>query len=198
MSQDEREALPSFVREALGDDEGRSDETLAREVDRALVALATALPAEVPAGSVRTRLLTAATAGPMRYAPFFERLARLFDLSRDSIVGVLLKAASESEWEPGPHPSVRVLHFQGGPAVAGADTGLVRMPADFVWPSHRHNGVERALILEGEYVESGGRLYRAGDIHEMGPGSVHSFTVPPGSPLLLAVSLVGGLEILGE
>ena len=198
MSQDERDAWPPFVREALGEVDGPPGGAFSRGIDRAMVAIATVVPPEAPARSSRSRLLTAATAGPMRHAPFFERLSNLFDLSRDAIVRVLHQAASESSWEAGPHPSVRVLHFQGGPAVAGADTGLVRMPPDFVWPSHRHEGVERALILEGQYVESGGRTYRAGDIHEMGPGSVHSFTVPPGTPLLLAVVLTGGIEILPE
>ncbi len=198
MSQDERDVWPPFVREALDDAERRPGGTLARDIDRAMVAIATALPPETPAPSARSRLLTAATVGPMRHAPFFERLAQLFDLSREAIVRVLRQAASESSWEAGPHPSIRVLHFQGGPALAGADTGLVRMPPDFVWPSHRHEGVERTLILEGQYVESGGRTYRAGDVHEMGPGSVHSFTVSPGTPLLLAVALSGGLEILPE
>jgi hypothetical protein len=197
MSEDRREPLPSFVREVL-DDDAISDDATVRAIDRAMAAMATALPPEVPAQSARSRLLAAAGAGPMRHAPFFDRLSRLFDLSRDAVLRVLHDSASESFWEPGPHPAIRVMHFQGGPAVLGADTGLVRMPADFVWPSHRHGGVERALLLEGQYVDSDGRLFRAGDLHEMGPGSVHSFTVQPGTPLLLAVSLSGAIEILSE
>jgi hypothetical protein len=195
MSRDRRDALPHFVQEAVGDG-GGSQESLARELDRAMCAVAAALPPEVPAVSAKSRLLAAATTGPMRHAPFFDRLVQMFDLARDSIIRVLEQAASESEWDAGPHPSIRVLHFQAGPALAGADTGLVRMPPAFAWPRHRHAGVERVLILEGEYLEDGGRVYRAGDIHEMGPGSEHGFTVPPGTPLLFAVALYGGIEIL--
>jgi hypothetical protein len=195
MSSDERDALPHFVQEAVGDN-GGSQETLARELDSAMCAVAAALPPGVPAQSAKSRLLTAATTGPLRYAPFFDRLVQMFDLERDSIIRVLQQAASESDWEPGPRPSIRVLHFQAGPALAGADTGLVRMPPAFAWPLHRHAGVERVLILEGEYREGGGRVYRAGDMHEMGPGSQHSFTVPPGAPLLFAVALFGEIEIL--
>jgi hypothetical protein len=194
MSREGRDALPQFVREAMDADGPR--EALARELGRAMDAMPLALPTEVPAQAARARLLAAATTGPTRHAPFFDRLARIFDLERDSIIRILERAASESEWEPGPHPSVRVLHFQGGPAVAGADTGLVRMPSDFTWPLHRHAGVERVLSLEGEYEEAGGALYRSGDIHEMGPRSEHSFRVTPGAPLLLAVALFGGIEIL--
>jgi hypothetical protein len=195
MSRDGRDTLPHFVQEAMGAG-GGSEQTLARELDRAMSAVAAALPPEVPVSSAKGRLLAAATTGPMRHAPFFDRLVEMFDLGRDSIIRVLQRAASESEWEPGPHPSIRVFHFQAGPALAGADTGLVRMPPTFAWPLHRHAGVERVLILEGAYHEEGGRVYRAGDIHEMGPGSQHSFVVPPGAPLLFAVALFGGIEIL--
>ncbi len=199
MSGDGRNTVPEFVQDVVGDvagEESGREGAVAREFERVTLAMALALPPETPAPASRGRLLVSATAGPMRYAPFFDRLARMFDLGRDAVVRVLERAASESEWEPGPHPSLRVLHFPGGPSVAKADTGLVRMPADFAWPLHRHGGIERVLILEGAYTEVGGRVYRAGDIHEMGPGSEHAFTVAPGAPLLFAIVLFGGFHIL--
>jgi anti-sigma factor ChrR (cupin superfamily) len=70
------------------------------------------------------------------------------------------------------------------------------MPASFEWPRHRHTGQERVLILEGAYRDSSGRLYRAGDIHEMGADTEHGFTVLPDSPLLLALVLHGQIEML--
>jgi hypothetical protein len=195
MNRDEYRGLPQFVLEAR-DERNGPEEQVAREIDRALGALGTVLSPEVPSPAARSRLLAAVTTGPVRYAPFFDRLEQLFDLGRDPIVRIFERIDLVSSWNPGPHPSVRVMHFPGGPAVANADTGLVRMPSDFVWPRHRHHGVERALILEGEYTDSDDRVYRAGDIHEMGAGSEHSFTVPRGAPLLLAVTLFGGIEIL--
>jgi len=173
-----RDITPDLVREALA-------ETLAESIGP-----------EAPPAALRSRLLSAATTGPMRHAPFFDELARLFDLGVDAVVRVLERAGSESEWEPGPHPAIRLFHLQPGPSLAAADAGFVRMPASFEWPSHRHTAVERVLILEGAYRESGGRIYRAGDIHEMGPDTEHSFTVLPDVPLLLALVLHGEIKML--
>jgi hypothetical protein len=173
-----RDVPPEAVRQALAD------------------ALAESLPREAPSAALRSRLLAAATTGPMRHAPFFDELARLFDLGVDAVVRILERAGSDSEWEPGPHPAVRLFHLQPGPSLAAADAGFVRMPASFEWPAHRHTAVERVLILEGGYRESGGRMYRPGDIHEMGPGTEHSFTTLPDSPLLLALVLHGKIEMI--
>jgi hypothetical protein len=173
-----RDLSPDLVREALA-------ETLAES-----------LGAEAAPPALRSRLLSAATTGPMRHAPFFDELARLFDLGVDAVVRILENAGNESSWEPGPHPALRLVHLEPGPSLAAADAGFVRMPASFDWPSHRHTGVERVLILEGGYRESGGRVYRAGDTHEMGPNTEHSFTVLPDSPLLLALVLHGEIQML--
>jgi hypothetical protein len=159
-------------------------------------AFSESLESETPPPALKNRLLAAATAGPMRHAPFFDELARLFDLGVDAVVRILESAGSESRWEPGPHPAIRLFHLEPGPSLATADAGFVRMPASFEWPAHRHTGMERALILEGGYRESGGRVYRAGDIHEMGPNSEHGFVVLPDAPLLLALVLHGRIEML--
>jgi len=187
-------ALPEFVREALAA-EGLSpgDE---RAAETTLVALTESLGAETPPPALKSRLLAAATRGPMRFAPFFDELGRLFDLGVDAVVRVLERAGSESEWETGPHPLIRVFHLEPGPSLATADAGFVRMPAGFVWPSHRHSAKERVLILEGGYTESGGRVYRAGDIHEMTAATEHAFTVLPDGPLMLALVLHGDIEMV--
>jgi hypothetical protein len=185
-----RDDLPEFIRDAL------ADEPRHEHLDAVLVALAESVETETPPSMLKNRLLAAATAGPMRFAPFFDELARLFDLGIDAVVRVLERAGSESEWEPGPHPAVRLMHLAAGPLLAGADAGLVRMPASFEWGMHRHQGLERVLILEGGYRDSGGRVYRPGDVHEMGAGTEHSFTVLPDGPLLLALVLNGELEML--
>ena len=53
---------PELLREALAETLGDS------------------LGAEAPPPTLRSRLIAAATTGPMRHAPFFDELARLFDL----------------------------------------------------------------------------------------------------------------------
>ena len=165
-----------------------------RKWQDALTSLSSVLERDVSASVGKLRL-SAAIAGPLRHAPFFDELARLFDLGRDSIFGMFERASRDSEWEPGPHPSIGLFHFQGGPAIAPADSGLVRMPTHFEWPKHRHVGVERVLILEGGYTDDAGRVYRPGDLHEMRPGTEHAFTVGDTS-LLLALVLKGTIEML--
>src|SRR6267154_6299994 len=101
-----KDVLPEFVRDALGDGpNGTAGD--AEKVESVLVALAESAGSETPPPALRNRLLSAATAGPMRFAPFFDGLGRLFDLGQSAVVRVLERADSESEWEPGPHPAVR-------------------------------------------------------------------------------------------
>jgi hypothetical protein len=141
-------------------------------------------------------LLSSATTGVLRYAPFFEKVGTLFDVERPGVARMFEKAQRADEWTPGPHPSIALLHLESGAAVAGADVGFVRMPAGFFWPRHRHLGRESVLILEGGYDDSDGKCYRAGDLHEMHPGTAHAFTVFKSSPLLLAVLLYEGIEMV--
>jgi putative transcriptional regulator len=157
---------------------------------------AESLGSEAPPPLLRQRLLAAATTGPMRHAPFFDELGRLFDLGVDAVVRVLERAGIASEWQPGPHPSIRLFHLEPGPSLAAADAGFVRMPASFAWPAHRHTAAERVLILEGGYRDSSGRVYLPGDVHEMAANTEHSFTVLPEKELLFALVLHGQIEML--
>jgi putative transcriptional regulator len=86
----------------------------------------------------------------------------------------------------------------GGARVAGADNGLVRLAAGARFPRHTHLGSERVLVLEGGYRdEPSGHLYWPGDLQEMPAGSAHSYVALPERELLLAVSVVSGVEIAG-
>jgi len=190
-----KDTLPKFVDEALAMDRD-SPASDAREIEGVLAALAASVGVEAPPAALKARLLASATTGPTRFAPFFDDLAHLFELGIDSVVRLLERAGLESEWEAGPHPSIRIFHLEPGPSLATADAGLVRMPAGFEWPGHRHSAPEKVLILEGGYSDSSGRVYRAGDVHEEDPGTEHSFTVLPDSPLLFALVLHGPIEML--
>lgn len=190
-----KDTLPEFVGEAIEVEQGSLPGD-PRELESVLVALAVSVGVEAPPETLKARLIAAATTGPTRYAPLFDDLARLFDLGVDAVVRLLERADSESEWEPGPHPSIRLFHLQPGPSLASADAGFVRMPAGFEWPGHRHSAAEKVLILEGGYRDNGGHLYRAGDIHEMAAATEHSFVVLPDTPLVFAVVLHGPIEML--
>jgi anti-sigma factor ChrR (cupin superfamily) len=63
---------------------------------------------------------------------------------------------------------------------------------------HRHLGLERVLVLRGGYRdEPSGRVYGPGDLHEMSPDSSHAYTALPERELVLAVSVVSGVEVDG-
>ena len=53
-------------------------------------------------------------------------------------------------------------------------------------------------MLEGGYRDvPTGRVFRAGDGHEMSGGSAHSYVALEERDLLFAVSLVGGVDVDG-
>jgi hypothetical protein len=186
--------VPGFVSDALdGLADLRSDSAALQNI---LAGVAAASGLAQPSRGARERLLTGATGGVMRYAPFFFKLGQLFELQRSAVMQACLRSLDDAEWQPGPHPSVRLMHLEGGPHTAGADVGLVSMPSDLPWPLHRHLGEERVLLLEGSYVDHTGRLYQPGDLHDMAAGSEHSFFVQPGQRLVLAVVLFGGFEFV--
>lgn len=152
---------------------------------------------EEPAATARERLLAAITRSPDRWAPFAHRLARMFDLSVAKMTTVLARLDDPSAWEPGPIPGVSLLHFDGGQSLATADSGFVRLAPGTEFPDHRHVGIERVLIVEGAYVASDGRTYRAGDEHPMEAGTTHSYVVTADGPCTFAVTLSAGIEIGG-
>lgn len=71
----------------------------------------------------------------------------------------------------------------------GVSFHVYRMPAGMVTRSHRHNGHEQFLILEGELHESDGTILRAGDLVFYANGTEHNSYTPEGC--LLAVHIAG-------
>jgi len=143
----------------------------------------------------RARLLATVSHSEERFAPLFDKLTRLFDLGADSLRSILTRAAGEP-WEPGPLPWVSLFHFQGGPAVAGLDTGFVRLRKGMAFPLHRHLGEERVLILEGGYFDHEQRWFGPGDFHDMPEGTRHSLQMNVDQDVLLAVVMTGQIEVV--
>lgn len=158
------------------------------------LALADVLPKPEAPSTIRARLLAAAEANG-RLAKFTDAVARVFEIPIDKARALLDAADAEGAWEAGPLPGVALMHLKGGPALAKADTGLVRFPAGIAWPLHKHLGAERMLVLEGTLVDDTGRTWREGELLELPPGSQHAFDVLPGHDCLCAVVLHGGLEM---
>ena len=181
--------LPEFVKEA-------TSHAVDAQLSRAL--------AELPLGAspapqlLRERLLATVARPRLRYAPLFGALTELFDLGDSELAELFERAAHESAWTVSQVPGTQLLHLVGGPRVSGADNGLVRIAPGARFPTHRHLGAERVLVLEGAYRdEPSGRVYAAGDWHEMPPGSSHSYVAGADGPLLLAVSVVQGVDVEG-
>src|SRR5450432_2959110 len=152
-------------------------------------------PSEIEHG--RARLLGAIAHSSSSFAPLFDTLSKFFDLSVEALQGVLARAERESEWQPGPLPWVSLFHFSGGAAVAGLDTGFVRLKKGMPFPPHRHTGSERVLILEGSYQDHEQRRFGPGDFHEMQQGTEHSLQMFADEDVLLAVILTGEIQVVG-
>lgn len=187
------------LNQLLEDLQDMSSETPEVETPGALAdslsALSLALPRVAPTADLRARLLATAARPEHRWAPFTARLARLIDVAHDRARELLAAIVRPDPWQR-LLPGVDLLHLQGGPAVAGADVGFVRVAAGGAFPEHRHLGPERVLILQGGYVDDQGQTARAGDLVELPAGSSHSFVALPGDDLIYAV-VVGGVEFPG-
>ena len=180
--------LPELLREA-----GANDDPQLAEALSALVP-----PAKAPPQLLRERLLATVARPRLRYAPLFVKLTELFDLNDSDLAALFERAATRGAWTDSQIPGTRLMHLQGGPRVAGADNGLVRLAAGTRFPLHRHLGLERVLVLDGGYRdEQDGRLYLPGDWHEMQPGTSHAYMALSQRELLFAVSVVAGIDVEG-
>lgn len=203
--------LPAFVREAMRDEgesvervppPGRASDALwessVGDAERSLLALEDDLSdvVEVEAAHVRLpeSMLTRAPARlerlviepPQRYAPFFARVAELFDLSEDAAIGELTRLRDPCGWRWTGLPGISKLGVHGGPAVGEGRAALVRIDPGGRFPRHRHLGTERVLVLEGTYEDSNGLVHRAGELREWAAGTEHYLQVEASAPCILA------------
>ncbi|MFZ5892707.1 MAG: cupin domain-containing protein [Myxococcota bacterium] len=162
--------LPEFLREAC--DENASGLEVASELASELPRLLKPLPA-----SGRERLLHAVEPLPLRFAPFFSRIATLWDLPCEEVEAILSRAADPASWRKPGLPGLKLVDVTGGRRVQDARVTLVRFAAGMHFPAHRHPGPEALFVLEGCYHDCSGRRVGPGDLHEMPPGSEHSFRV---------------------
>ncbi|MGR9108277.1 MAG: cupin domain-containing protein [Gammaproteobacteria bacterium] len=160
------------------------------EIQETLNILAFAEAPLAPDPSVRERVL-ASIEPKRRFEGFRDRFAALFDLGNDAAMGLLAKidTAKAGEFASSLLPGVSVLKFSGGPRVASATCGLIRVTADTLFPRHRHHGVERVLVLQGRAREHSGRLLQPGDLLLSEAGSEHTFLTLGPEPFVFAVLL---------
>jgi putative transcriptional regulator len=150
-----------------------------------------------PSDALRERVLASALPAS-RFEGFVARFARLFDVPEARAREILAAANTvpSQGWVDTPLPGLHLYHFSGGPRVATADCGLVYLAAGTPFPAHRHIGREWNLVLAGALDDSGGDCWLPGDLVIKEPDSVHHYRAQEGEPLILAVVLEAGIEIL--
>jgi hypothetical protein len=191
---DPESVLPEFAAEQA------QGETARAELAELLAELSVASASSVAASELergRARLLGAVAQSSERFAPLFGKLTKFFDLSAEALREVFVRAERESEWQQGPLPWVSLFHLDGGPAVAGLDTGFVKLKKGMPFPHHRHMGSERVLILEGGYHDHEQRYYGPGDFHDMAQGTEHALQMSADVDVLLAVIMTGEIQVVG-
>jgi anti-sigma factor ChrR (cupin superfamily) len=125
---------------------------------------------------------------PLRYAPFYTRLAELFDLSEPEIEALLSRARDEAAWQSSLLPGVRRFPVSAGPRLGGAEVHLMRFASGLRFPKHRHRGAETLFVLEGAYVDaSDGRRVCAGERQDMASDTEHALLVEKGAACVAAV-----------
>lgn len=167
------------------------------ELEAVLSDLALAESPMPPSGDLRARLL-AALEPDTRFEGFIDRLSRLFDLPASHIRELLvsLDKLQESTWVESGMEGILFRHLDGGPRVAAADCGFVRVEPGCSYPAHRHLGEEWKLILTGEAQEDSGKIWVPGDLVYKSAGSTHAFRLIGDEALIFAVVLHEGFALL--
>ena len=106
----------------------------------------------------------------------------------------LFKKIDEA-WEPGPLPGIQLIHFDGGPAAVGADTGFVKFVAGLQFPNHKHHGDEVNYVMSGVLIDGDGTRYGPGEAIIKTVSDTHSFSVPEDGEAIIFVAQ-SGFEII--
>ncbi len=185
MSRWEDELVDAFVAD-LGE---------AEETDALVAVWADQLGGVRSRVDLRDRLLASAPTDG-RYERFVAEVATLMDLDEAGAAALLDGIDRPSSWVPGPLPEIGLYHIEGGPRVADAITGFVRLPQNAVFPEHRHLGDEEVLVIQGSFVDGvTGAVHRPGEVVHMPAGSAHDFQARPGPALVYLVVVRDGVQI---
>jgi putative transcriptional regulator len=169
---------------------------LRREAAEIAAGLGLALPPLPPRSAARTRLL--ADAAPRPRAPgLVAPLAGFLDVGAAAARRALAVLDDPAAWIAAPLAGVALCDLDGGPRVADARVGLVRVAPGVTFPHHDHFGDEFTLVLQGGWRDDRGQILRRGETLHLGPGTAHAFTALSGPDLVFAVVLRGGISLPG-
>jgi hypothetical protein len=163
-----------------------------------LAQLSEALEPVAPADGARERLMAGASSQG-RFARFAEATAKMLDLGIEQAKALLDRLADPSVFDK-ELPRIEFFWCEGGPSVANAVRGFVKVEADTNFPDHEHIGDEIVLVLQGSFVDASRNLtFHAGDSDIMKAGTSHAYYVPAGGPDLLMLSVTQvGLRAMGQ
>jgi quercetin dioxygenase-like cupin family protein len=157
------------------------------------------IAAEAPAPSAGLRASVLASRGSLLpLAGLAPRLATFLDLPAERVESLLRATgkAAEAPWQDDRVRGVRLLHFEGGARHAGADCGLVHVPAGARYPLHRHLGDEWVFVLSGSAEEEEtGEHWGPGDLCRRVAGSSHAFRAIGSVPFVFAIVLRDGIAL---
>lgn len=206
MTGDVRELLPLY---ALGLLEGDEAATVERAIagDAALAAelgtyqdaagsLGEGLAPVTPSPDIKARLL--ASVGGGRFEAFATRMAGLFEVTVErarELLGLIERPASWVTQLPG----IALIHFEGGPALANADCGFLRVAAGTIFPPHTHLGDEMVTVLAGQMKDLvSGHIVNPGEDYGQKTGTTHYFQAVGDEELIYASRALEGIEVGGQ
>ena len=204
MTDNVRELLPLYALGILESDEVTvveravaGDARLAAELaayQQAAGAIATAIQPMPPPPEIKQRLFASIGAG--RFEAFSSRLAGLFDVTIDrarELLGLIERPAS---WIPQVIPGMSLVHFEGGPATAGADCGFIRLAPGVVFPPHKHLGEEAVTILSGRVHDVvNDRTVTAGEDYVQPEGTSHYLVCVGDEDCIFASRATNGIDL---
>jgi ChrR Cupin-like domain len=163
-----------------------------------LLALGEGLEPVEPPPALRSRLLDELTSNG-RFARFAESTAKLLDIGIEQAKTLLDRLDDLSLFEPA-FPGASFFWVDGGPCVANALRGFIRVQAGTDFPEHEHIGDEIVLVLQGSFVDTTcKKTYGVGAQVLLPAGTSHEYTVPADGPDLLKLSVTQqGVRVLGQ
>lgn len=166
-----------------------SNESL-REINNILETIALSEKPIAPSMDLKQTLMASLNAKtPLQ--GFVDRFMKRFDLQRSDVEGLFNKLVNSPEtlFESSPLPKTTLFYFDGGPKVAHATCGLVKIKAGSVFPAHRHLGKEWMLILQGTAINNEGIQHLPGDTIFSDKGSRHALRIGKQEDFIFAVVL---------
>jgi quercetin dioxygenase-like cupin family protein len=139
------------------------------------------------------RLLEAVSELPLRYAPFFGRLAHMWHAPEAQVLSELTRAKDPQSWRSSLLPGLKTFDVQLAAAPVAGHARLLHFAPGAHFPKHRHHGTEHVLVLEGSYADQDGAIRGAGDEQSMLAQTEHELRILGNGPCVAAV-VDGGVK----